>query len=89
LSYGVRNLFDSRGEFAWAEGDKGNGIGQSLSIQFQDEQTITALEIMNGYQRSEKHFTANTRAKTLIMSDESSKQSSLTLADAQGEQTAC
>jgi len=88
LSYGVRNLFDARGEFAWAEGDKGNGIGQSLSILFQDEQTITALEIMNGYQRSEKHFTANTRAKTLLMSDESGKQSSLTLADDQGEQTA-
>ncbi|GHN03274.1 hypothetical protein WSM22_47630 [Cytophagales bacterium WSM2-2] len=86
LSYGVRNLFDSRSEFAWAEGDKGNGIGQSLNLQFQDEQTITGLEVMNGYQRSDKHYSANTRVKTLTLSDETGKQSEVTLNDSQGEQ---
>ncbi len=88
LAFGVRNLFDSRSEFAWAEGDKGNGVGQFLNLQFQDEQTITALEVVNGYQRSEKHFTANTRVKSLLMSDENGKQSELKLTDDTGEQTA-
>jgi hypothetical protein len=86
LSYSVRNLFDSRSEFAWAEGDKGNGIGQSLNVQFQDEQTITGLEIMNGYQRSDKHFSANTRVKSLILSDEHGTQTEGKLTDSQGEQ---
>ncbi len=82
------NLFDSRKEFAWAEGADGNGINESISIELKEKIELTALKIFNGYQRSEKHYKANTRLKSVTVSNEYSQTSNVVFQDTQGEQTA-
>lgn len=87
ISYGIRNLFDSRKEFVWVEGAKSSGQNEFLAFSFQDEQEITGLKIMNGFQRSEKHFTANGRVKSLTVSNEKKESGDVSVKDNQNEQT--
>jgi len=87
ISYGVRNLFDSRKEFVWVEGAKGTGQNEFLTFTFADQQEITGFKIMNGFQRSDKHFTSNGRVKTLIISNENNQTTEVSVGDEQGEQT--
>jgi hypothetical protein len=86
ISYGIRNLFDSRKEFVWVEGAKSNGENESLNFKFNEPQTISGLKIMNGFQRSDKHFSANERVKALTISNEANESAEVQLTDTQGEQ---
>ena len=86
LSYGVRNLFDSRKEFVWVEGAPGNGENQSITVKFQTAQQASGIRVMNGFQRSDKHFTSNARAKKILVTTESGGSQEITLDDEQGEQ---
>ncbi len=63
-AYGTACLFDARKEFAWVEGNPAtDGVGETLQFRFPDKTTITAVEISNGYQRSDEHYTANARVR--------------------------
>ncbi|MDX2136059.1 MAG: hypothetical protein SFV52_14840 [Saprospiraceae bacterium] len=63
-AYGTACLFDARREFAWVEGNPAtDGVGEMLQFRFPVNTTITALEIRNGYQRSDEHFSANARVR--------------------------
>ncbi|WP_109832684.1 NADase-type glycan-binding domain-containing protein [Reichenbachiella versicolor] len=64
LAYGATNLMDSKKEFGWAEGSNGNGINQKLTFTTDEEITISAIKIWNGYQRSPSHYKSNTRLKS-------------------------
>lgn len=68
-AYHVGKLFDSRKELVWVEGNKGSGVGESLSFILKENVTMSAIEIQNGYQRSEAHYKANARIKTLEFTD--------------------
>ena len=87
VSYGVRNLFDARKEFVWVEGAPGNGEKQTIKFSFESPQQISGLTIMNGFQRSEKHFSANARVKTLTIENENGEKEDLKIADEDGEQS--
>ena len=63
--YHAGHLFDSKKEFAWIEGAEGSGSGDSISIQFEEEQCISKLMVWNGWQASAAKFEANARIKTL------------------------
>ncbi len=58
-------LFDGRPHFAWAEGAKGSGDGESLQITFRKDTRITAIELWNGYHRSDEHYEENARIRKL------------------------
>ncbi|MBL7783298.1 MAG: hypothetical protein JNM22_18855 [Saprospiraceae bacterium] len=63
-AFGSANLFDSRKEFAWVEGNAtSSGENETLRFEFDRDVHITALEIWNGYQRSAEHFQANARVR--------------------------
>lgn len=79
-------LFDHRLDFGWAEGDKGPGKGQSLTLTLQQSVELTALELWNGYQRSEDHFRKNARAKKLAVSVDGGPSVSLAVKDTSGPQ---
>ena len=87
LSYGVRNLFDSRREFAWAEGAMGKGEQEYISIRLDDEISLTGLKISNGFQRSPKHYEANARLKSLTVSSENKEKQHLNVSDTPDEQS--
>ena len=54
-------LFDGRKDFAWIEGSEGSGVGDSILFQFQRPVRISALQLWNGFQRSEEDYLANAR----------------------------
>lgn len=64
-AYHAGQLFDSRREFVWVEGADNNGVGERLDFLLKEKVTITALEIQNGYQRSDAHYKANARVKSI------------------------
>lgn len=63
-------LVDGRLDFGWAEGAKGTGEKESVTFTFDAPQTVTAIEVWNGYQRSPDHFQKNARVKTLTLGGE-------------------
>ena len=65
-SYRVSNINDWNHETAWVEGVSGYGVGQW--IEFRDvygDGTITSINILNGYVKSDKAWSENSRVKRL------------------------
>lgn len=82
FAYDAANLFDQRIEMAWStEGKNTSGIGEKINITFDKVQEINGLQIWNGYQRSNAHYKANARVKTLDINGQT-----ITLKDKQGQQ---
>jgi len=74
-------LFDNRLDFGWAEGAKGPGKGQSFTLTLEEPVELVALELWNGYQRSDDHFRKNARAKELALSVDGGPSVSLDVED--------
>jgi len=71
-SYATGNLKDENPGNAWCEGDQNNGVGQWLQLDLKDKNNILSDEllvnILPGYAKSRKLFTANARpAKVRII----------------------
>lgn len=85
-AYHADYLFDSRKEFGWAEGKEDEGKGESITFNFDQPVRIQALKLWNGYQRSDRHFGANARIKTLNFSSEGVTGAQYPILDQQGAQ---
>ncbi|WP_224242077.1 discoidin domain-containing protein [Hyalangium gracile] len=85
-SYHPGLLFDGRPEYGWAEGASGPGAGQSLTLTLEEPIELVALELWNGYQRTEDHFRKNARASQLSLSVDGGAPIPLKVKDAQGAQ---
>ena len=79
-------LFDGRLDFGWVEGVKGPGLGESMTLTFAAPVTLTAVELWNGYQRSDDHFKKNARAKKVTLTVDGVEPVELAVKDAQGSQ---
>ncbi len=86
-AYHASNLFDARKEFVWVEGNaSSNGEGETIEFQFENDVHISAIQIWNGYQRSDEHFSANARLKDFEFKVETGSGNSYTLRDTKGGQ---
>ena len=85
-AYAADYLFDQRTDFGWVEGAEGNGVGETVQVRLAEAVELQALEIWNGYQRSEDHFAKNARVATLRVSVDGGPPVELALADASGPQ---
>jgi len=65
-SYGVSNLLDGNASTAWVEGVKGHGTGQGFVVVFERPTPVTALRLLNGYNKSDRTFSRNSRVRTLL-----------------------
>ncbi len=79
-------LFDGRTDFGWVEGAEGLGVGEELTLSFKSPVKIAALEVWNGYQRSEDHFKKNARLSSLTLNVDSRPPVTLQVADTMGPQ---
>lgn len=80
-AFAAANLFDGRRECVWAEGAANAGEGEGLSFEFAQLVNITAIQIWNGYQRSDNHYSANARLRNFEFGAAGSPAQSYTLAD--------
>jgi hypothetical protein len=87
-AYNTDNLFDGRKEFCWVEGNNNNsGEGESIKFSFHDTNVhITALQIWNGYQRSDEHFSANARVRDFEVRGADGVSNTYTLRDTKAGQ---
>lgn len=68
-AYQPANLVDSRYDIAWStDGKKNDGRGESVTFDFSKPVSVSGLMVWNGYQRSNEHFKANGRVKSLRVS---------------------
>ncbi|MBR4389399.1 MAG: hypothetical protein IKT00_09510 [Prevotella sp.] len=68
FSYDASHAHDFDHESVWAEGAKGQGIGESLTYEFAGGcPRITTVNILNGHVKSEKAWRENSRVKELLV----------------------
>ena len=72
---------------AWVEGSPGNGIGESLTINFDKKYMIDELEIHAGYQKSNQHYIKNSRPNRIILSFSDGASEVYVLDDVEGVQS--
>jgi len=66
LKYDPRNCFDRSIQTAWVEGKSGDdGIGEWVSIQFDEPVNLTGIEVVNGFAANENWYKANNRVASL------------------------
>lgn len=63
--YGVGNLADGNRATAWVEGTRGDGLGETLLILFEQPTRLNSLSLINGYDKNTDIFTKNNRVATI------------------------
>ncbi len=71
---------------AWVEGVEGQGIGEKLTITFNDTSYVSGFVINAGYQKSEKLYKKNSRPKSLKVMFSDGEMEEFVLDDTLGEQ---
>ncbi|MBN2799186.1 MAG: hypothetical protein JXX28_08575 [Deltaproteobacteria bacterium] len=64
-AYRPTHAFDWRLDDAWMEGAPGPGGQEALIVSLEEPLRVEALDLWNGYQRSDAHYRANSRLLTL------------------------
>lgn len=87
--YHPNHAFDGDPTYAWCEGRAGSGAGEWLEAPLTATEGVVRvrLRVMNGYQRNERLFAANARAKSIeIVLQPGGESATLALADTLGWQ---
>jgi hypothetical protein len=66
-SYGPENLFKSGNGAAWVEGRGGHGIGEWITLEFDELRVVKTIELHTGYQKNADIFAKNGRVRQLRM----------------------
>lgn len=86
-AYSPSNLFDARKEFVWVEGNKDkSGEDEVITFEFMEEVNMSALQIWDGYQRSDEHFAANARVRDFEFGLKDGPKATYTLRDTKAGQ---
>ncbi len=89
--YGVyhipMNVIDGTLDNAWCEDASGQGIGEWLLINFDNEYLISGMNINAGYQKSEDLYYKNSRPKEIRVTFTDESYEDFTLSDVMGQQT--
>ena len=80
-TYLAENAIDGDESTAWVEGVDGDGEGEWISVTFDNQDSITAIRISNGYQKSDDVFQKNGRVKDAKIQFEDGSIEEFTLFD--------
>lgn len=79
--YDVDHLFSNLSSEAWVEGQRGQGIGEWITIDFRELRSVKAVIIRNGYQKNADIFSRNGRVQKLRLVFSQGETQTLTLKD--------
>ncbi|RYH08424.1 caspase family protein [Tropicimonas sp. IMCC6043] len=85
--YGPENLLDDTGATAWVEGQSNHGEGAYLAIDLPEATDIAAVELINGYPKSDATFIRNGRVRLLNVYASNDEVRTLRLEDHAGWQS--
>ena len=83
-SYGPENLFKGPDSVAWVEGRPGQGVGEWITVEFDDLRTINSVTLRTGYQKNADIFQKNGRVRQLRMMFSNGETMTLTPPDRAG-----
>ena len=90
VNYPARNTIDGKKYTCWQEDENDDGIGQSLTYDFKQQEKICAIGFYNGNVRNEKAFPAHNRIQDIVFSGLSDQkiicEENITLKDQMEEQ---
>lgn len=86
VTYGPANMFDDRLDTAWVEGVDGVGVGEQLTIAFDEERLVSGISLLNGYHKSNDLFAKNGRITEIYLDTSDGQQLTTQIADDAGEQ---
>jgi hypothetical protein len=86
-NYGPQNLFDDNPATAWVEGVAGHGEGQMVVIEFDQEITVSKIEVMNGYNKNASIFRKNGPVADIRVTTSQDEQYEFHLSDKEGWQS--
>ena len=64
-SYGPENLFKGGSGVAWVEGRRGHGIGEWITVEFDELRLVKTIELHTGYQKNADIFAKNGRVRQM------------------------
>ena len=77
-------MFDGNRATAWVEGDDEDGIDQNLTLHFGRKRSLVGFEIINGYDKDQKIWAANSRVENVEASTGDGQVQVITLKDVRG-----
>ncbi len=86
VTYGPANMFDDRLDTAWVEGVEGVGVGEQLTVTFDEESLVSGISLLNGYHKSNDLFAKNGRITEIYIDTSDGQQLAAEIADDPGEQ---
>ncbi|MCE9500815.1 MAG: hypothetical protein K8R21_09990 [Leptospira sp.] len=82
LQYDPRNIFDGSLQTSWCEGKNGDdGIGEFVTLTFENYMTLTNISVVNGNAASESQYTGNNRVSSLKVVTDTGNERIIELAD--------
>jgi len=63
-NYAPENLIDKKYNTAWVEGKDGDGIGEWIEFEFNENVLISGISFLNGYTKSQGTFSTNNKVKS-------------------------
>lgn len=66
-SYDAINLLDGDETTTWQEGEKGDGIGATLTFRFPEKSKLCGISVVNGNGTNEEKYQSNNRVKEIMV----------------------
>jgi hypothetical protein len=82
--YDPAMMFDGNRATAWVEADQGDGIGETITLHFGAQRSLVGFEIINGYDKDQKIWSANARVGQLQAETGDGQVQDITLKDVRG-----
>lgn len=84
--YSVSNLYDNQLTTCWCEGVDGDGIGETLTVTFQESVDIDTINIINGLSKTESLYYKNGRLKKITLTFDDGSVEEITVNDTYKDQ---
>jgi len=82
--YEPDKMFDGNRDTAWVEAEEGDGIGETVTLHFGRQRKLAGFEIINGYDKSQTIWAANSRIRRLDVATATGPSLDVTLQDVRG-----
>jgi hypothetical protein len=86
-TYTPKNTRDGNSNTAWVEGVPGQGIGENFTLIFNERAQVNQFSIRNGYAKSTKAYTRNSRVRKLKATASNGQKITLMFSDTSEWQT--
>lgn len=89
FTYGAEKIADGRLDTAWVpgQGTRSDGIGEWIVVRFGAPQSMSGMQIFNGYNKNPDIFRKNNRVRDVEIHASNGFRKMVTLSDAEGSQT--